>query len=585
MEEIENPIEDYASYFKELHARNVSAYFEDLVKRSQIDEQLNIQTISELRELEKDHSQGSSSRKKWRIIKFLLIGGGLALVALAILQQGVYLVGIVPVLAGVWFLINRVNPQIKSLNNKIAELVGVVKLKSDEAWLQMAPLNQLHSWDVAQKLFQETIPDIEFDRYLTGERLNDLQNNFGLSPNFTDGRSMLLAHSGAFKQNPFAVARYKHHWIGSCAYSGFIVIYWTESERDADGDWIEVQKSQTLTATIHKPFPEYVDRTTLLYGHEAAPNLSFSRGPSKLSGLDDKMMTTWRKGHAIKQVERKARKDVRTGDGQLTMMSNREFEALFKAIDRDHEIEFRLMFSPLAQQEMVKLLNDRDVGYGDNFAFHKEGMVNFIETQHLAHVRLDGDPKMYATLECAQARKFFNEFHAELFKSLYFAFAPLWTVPLYRDKRSNPRAGNQSVAQSSSHWEHEAMCNSIGENTFKHPESITQNILKTNATLNADGTSSVDIMAYGYKGIPQVEIVTMLGGDGNYHAVPVPWTEYVPVSRQSEMLVAEIKNPSVASLEETDFEREKISAASFQSRGIDLKNVYSRNGLIAVLVQ
>ena len=47
MEEIENPIEDYASYFKELHARNVSAYFEDLVKRSQIDEQLNIQTISE----------------------------------------------------------------------------------------------------------------------------------------------------------------------------------------------------------------------------------------------------------------------------------------------------------------------------------------------------------------------------------------------------------------------------------------------------------------------------------------------------------------------------------------------------------
>jgi hypothetical protein len=129
------------------------------------------------------------------------------------------------------------------------------------------------------------------------------------------------------------------------------------------------------------------------------------------------------------------------------------------------------------------------------------------------------------------------------------------------------------------------MCNSIGENNFKHPESITQNILKTNATMNADGTTSVDIMAYGYKGIPQIEIVTMLGGDGNYHAVPVPWTEYVPVSRQSEMLVAEIKNPSVSSLEETDFEREKISAASFQSRGIDLKNVYLRNGLIAVLVQ
>ena len=368
-------------------------------------------------------------------------------------------------------------------------------------------------------------------------------------------------------------------------YSGSIVIFWTESQRNTEGDWVEVQKSETLTASIHRPFPEYTERATLVYGHEAAPSLSFSRGPSKLSGLDDKLMTTWRKGHAVKQVERKARKDVRTGSGELTVMSNKEFEALFKAIDRDHEIEFRLLFSPLAQQEMVKLLNDREVGYGDNFAFHKEGMLNFIETQHLGQVRLDGDPKMYATLECAQARKFFNEFHAELFKVIYFAFAPLWTIPLYREQRSQTRAITGGLSQSSSRWEHEAMSNAIGENAFRHPESVTQNILKTSATRNADGTTDVGVTAYGYKGIPQIEIVTMLGGDGNYHQVPVPWTEYVPVSRQSSMLVAEIKNHSVASSEATDLEREKLTAASFQSRGIDFKKVYSRNGLIAVLVQ
>ena len=58
------------------------------------------------------------------------------------------------------------------------------------------------------------------------------------------------------------------------------------------------------------------------------------------------------------------------------MMANRAFEVLFHAVDRDHPIQFRLLFTPLAQEQTVKLLRDREIGYGDDFAFRKSRMMN-----------------------------------------------------------------------------------------------------------------------------------------------------------------------------------------------------------------
>jgi hypothetical protein len=40
MPEFDEPIEDYASFFKDEHARNVTEHFEDLVRSSGVDEQL-----------------------------------------------------------------------------------------------------------------------------------------------------------------------------------------------------------------------------------------------------------------------------------------------------------------------------------------------------------------------------------------------------------------------------------------------------------------------------------------------------------------------------------------------------------------
>jgi hypothetical protein len=580
MPEFDEPIDDYAKFFKEAHERTVSEFFEDLVKSAGIDEQQNIKTVEEFRELETGVAQSSSSRGMWKAGRIFSILGAIGLVVLAFASQGIYYLCIAPAIGLVVLLYKKINPEIALLNEKLKELEGQRDEKSAEAWAQMEPLNNLYTWDAGAKLFMKTFPFITFDKYFTADRLADLQETYELSTEFNTGRSLLASQSGEFKANPFVIARYLQHWIGSKTYFGSIIIYWTETVRNAQGNWVTVQRSQTLTASVVKPFPEYQVRSTIVYGHETAPNLSFSRTPSNLSGLEEGLINNWRKDHAIKKVEKMARKDVRKGTGEFTVMSNKEFETLFNATDRDHEVEFRLLFTPLAQQEMVRLLNDQTHGYGDDFAFHKQGMVNYVEPQHLANLAFESNPQHFKTLELAEARINFNQFHQEFFKSVYFGFAPIWTIPNYREERSVQlrHRGNEDH----SFWEHEAMANFIGEEHFKHPASATRNILKTSSR-GSGSTKQISVTAYGYEGIPQVDVIPMLGGDGHMHPVPVPWTEYIPVEKESEILVGAVSSHSIEDNSDDDKFNQKWETA-LRSHGASPESAVFRGALAAVFL-
>jgi hypothetical protein len=230
---------------------------------------------------------------------------------------------------------------------------------------------------------------------------------------------------------------------------------------------------------------------------------------------------------------------------------------------------------------MVELLNDNRISYGDNFAFYKSGKVNVIDSVHLSQTQFHCDPRMFMTYDLAQAQSFFLEFQRTYFKALYFAFAPLLTIPLYREKRSSQLPLNDISLSECSPWDSEMMANYIGEQMFMHPESVTQNVIRTSNTQDTDGSTLVNIAAYGYKGIPQVDIITVYGGDGNFHPVPVHWTEYIPVSRNSSMIMWNIQNNSAEPDEVKDDEFAQRWSESMRRRGIDASTVYVRNGLAA----
>jgi len=437
--------------------------------------------------------------------------------------------------AGLIFLLFRIHRQIGDAGERQKSLEQERDNLRNEAWRQMATLNSLYDWDIAAKLIHQTVPRVELDPYFTRGRLQELHDAFLWSSDFNHGKSIVFADSGQLNGNPFVVAQSLDHSMGTKVYKGSLQISWTEEVRKADGKWSTETQYQTLHASIEKPFPEYETRTFVIYGNEAAPDLSFSRGPSDLSALSDGFLHGFRKRRAIKKVEAKSR-DL---NDSFTVMANKEFDALFGAFDRDHEVQFRLLFTPLAQQEMLKLLKDKEVGYGDDFAFVKQRMVNIIEPKHLKKTDITGNPEQFQTFDLAQARRFFNQYHQDFFRSFYFGMAPLLAIPLYQQHRSHADIYKGLHAKQSCFWEHESIANYYGEQKFQHPDCTTRSILKTTASTNPDGSQLVRVSAFGYRGSERTTYVSVSGGDGHTHKVPVKWIEYTSVRRDSSLVIKE----------------------------------------------
>jgi hypothetical protein len=406
-----------------------------------------------------------------------------------------------------------------------------------------------------------------------------LRESFGWCESFNDTRSVAFAHSGLINGNPFVLAKTVNHWIGSKTYHGSRGISWRERVRDSNGRWTTVTHHQTLHASVEKPFPEYADEAMLIYGNQAAPELSFSRVPSSLSRLKDGLISNWRKDRAIKKLESKSRK--LSGTNNFTVMANREFDTLFGAVDRDHEAQFRLLFTPLAQQEMVKLLKDQDVGYGDNFAFKKNKMINIIEPSHLAEIDFSADPQKFRSYELSYARAYFNSYHNEAFRAFFFSFAPVLSIPLYQQHHPSEGIHADVAHDPSCYWEHEAIANYVGESDFAHPDCITRNILKTSSKQDSKGAQVVRVTAHGFRGVDRVSHVTVRGGDGRNHRVAVHWVQYIPVKRMSELLVCDPQ--SLDPLGSTP-EVPNVWQAHFAKRSIPLHNAIIRRSIVSALL-
>ena len=76
-------------------------------------------------------------------------------------------------------------------------------------------------------------------------------------------------------------------------------------------------------------------------------------------------------------------KSIKSGKKAFNRLPNEEFEALFMALDRDNEVEFRLLFTPLAQKNMISILRAKNVGFGDDFIFKKRKELNYIKSMHM----------------------------------------------------------------------------------------------------------------------------------------------------------------------------------------------------------
>ena len=559
-----DPVNYYKSTGKQTHLDNATAYFEELLSRSKVDVEANRQTVREYNEQNEIINNLNKEIRKYKIIKGFLIFGivigvFLAIASIAAFTQSEAGIGALLILLGaglitgcVLILKKKINPKIKDISRVRDQHVAKANELLALAQSQVATLNNLFNDTDTFRLIEKTIPDFKFNTRFTKAHESLFMKKYDFVDLQGDECSMLDTVSGTFAGNPFVFGRRRVHQMGTCTYTGSLVIHWTETYRDSQGKTCTRHRSQTLYASVTKPKPYYHTNTFLAYGSQAAPDLTFTHNTQHSEDLSEKALERKiKKGE--KQLAKQARQAVKNG-GSFQEMANSEFDVLFGARDRDHEVQFRLMFTPLAQTSMVELLTD-DEHYGDDFDFIKQKRFNTIISDHAQAWNMNTSAANYYSYDVDQIKNNFINFNTEYFKSLFFDFAPIFSIPAYMEEPCASLEDIEDYPSNQTYYEHEVMANAIGYNHFVHENSNTEAILKTRCAFKDNNIDNVLVTAYSYVAIDRIDYIPVRGDDGHTHLVPVPWVEYNPVDKTTSISVSNLD------LSEKEF-REQIGSVS-----------------------
>lgn len=529
-------MDEYANVFRDKFELVAKDTFAQSAEETQVDVKANEETCRHLYDTEKIHSKVDETHG-WYIFYWVALWGIVAGGPLWALFKyhdlsvwALILIG-VAVAGALWLQLTKVNPRRKELQEQLNNLQQTINQYRDEAWQQMWPLNRLFDWGILARMMSQTVPKLQFDPYFTTQRLADLQQVYGWDGSFNEGRSVLYSHSGLINGNPFVLCRTRKMVMSTKTYEGSLTIYWTTEEKGSDGKYHIESHSQTLRAELEAPYPKYYEKTRLIYGNTAAPDLTFYREQSGLANKEGSLSYKW-KHH---KLQKKAQ-DLKNGD--FALMTNEDFEVAFDTSDRNNNHQYALLFTPLAQNTMLKLLKDKEIGFGDDFDFVKKKMINTIIPEHLQDMVIDFNPDQYSSFDYHKAESNFYEINARYFKAIYFALAPLLCVPMYQQIRSEKDIYGSDMPSHSSFWEHEALANFWGQDKFKHPQCVTKSILKTEETVQ-DNQSIITVYAHGYRCERRLSYISKKGNDGQWHDVPVYWDDYQPVVGQGSMLIQE----------------------------------------------
>ncbi len=535
-QDIYDPLTEYINVFRDRFKEVADTTFAQLAEEAHIDIEANRETCRQLYKVEDKISSVNSSISNWkafRTVLWVFVAGGI--VASFLIYDKVQMeVIIVICLAEVvcLLLLLKVYSRLKNLGTESNSLTDKANKLKSEAWEQMSPLNSLYDWDVLTRMMSKTVPRLEFDPYFTTQRLADLKMTYNWSDSFNEERSVIYSHSGLINGNPFVICRTRKMDMGSKTYYGQKTIYWTTRERDVDGKYHAVTHSQTLVAEVTAPYPNYPEKTWLIYGNTAAPDLTFYRQQSGLAGKE--------KSFSFKRQKRSLKKKARElTDSDFAMMTNEEFEVAFNTSNRNNNQQFALLFTPLAQESMLKLLKDKEAGYGDDFDFEKNKMINSIVSNHMQELNLDMNPEQYRNFDYDKAKRDFLVINSRYFRAIYFNLAPLLCVPMYQQIRPHHDIYGHDMQRRSAFWEHEALANFWGQEHFMDPSCVTNCILKTEQTEEMDESSTITVHAYGYRSEQRLTYVKKFGNDGYWHDVPVYWDEYLPVTGCGKMYMRE----------------------------------------------
>lgn len=401
-------------------------------------------------------------------------------------------------------------------------------------------LNNLFHSEMTLDLIRESIPFINIDKSFNIRRFEQLVKNYGFTERTNNNCSTLDLISGDILGNPFIITKnLKHKWIKK-AYSNSITISYEEHYTDSEGKRQTRTVYETLTATVYKDAPEYSEEIYLIYGNDAAENLSFSRQPQERSEKKsfigkafNNLFNVDSNRAKLKKIQDEAEKKGRN----FQPMSNEEFELTFGAFDRDNETEFRLLFTPLAQENILDLAKNSP--FKDHFIFFKNKKINKVTMPINKYWKIENDPKSYKFFDYNKIKEHFINSNSDYFEYLFFNFAPLLSIPLYQQMQSQEYIYKKSFNYNYNAYVTEMLANNMNVSLFAHNDTNTRTILKTNFE-DIDGDRElIKVTAHSYRTVQRYDIVSKRGGDGKYYDITVYWIEYIPIKKETLMEVCE----------------------------------------------
>ena len=511
---IYNPLEEFEKKFKNLHLDNTEKHFEELVQKSGINIEENRQTVKEYNDLKGHLSKIKKKLNLWRFLRVVMIIT-LVLIPLVIIKT---------------------TPKIKALRGEIEQGNKKAEELLARAQLQTAPLNNLFSDRDALKIIETTIPMISFAPCFSVDQETNMVTNYDFNDQGNSEQSTVDVLAGHYNENPFLFEKNLIHRMGSEIYHGYKTIHWTETYRGSDGKRHTRTRSQTLHATVTKPKPFYSTQVLLNYCAQGGPDLSFTRDATNLDRKSEKEIDRY-----VKKGEKKLKKMTDKALEQnknFVSMSNTDFEVLFDALDRTNEVQFRTLFTPLAQTNIVDLICSQS-GYGDDFNFIKQRRTNTILSQHSQGRAITLSPSSYFSYSFDIIKESFISQNESYFKAVYFDFAPLWAIPMYQERPVHSLDPIPDYSQKYSCKEYETLSNKAKAEHFVHPLTKTQAILKSSFVNSKNNIDEIRVSAYSYDIIPRVDFIPVHGGDGRWHNVAVPWDDYIPLESANNFYVAE----------------------------------------------
>lgn len=553
IDDLLEPSKTFKNLVKPTHKQNVEDFYDNLVKESKLDVELNRDTVKKIKAKEKKIADTQKMLGKKKALKgfmiFLSVAAFVAsvifgflaftdndnnLVLKIVIAAACLILGLVLLI----FVVRKISASIKNISKTIEDLINEKNKLVAEAWSQMAALNSLFDWNIASDLFTKTIPLIKLDRQFDEEKYQMLHEKYGFEGNPEKNISSVFVQSGSILGNAFLIEKNYVQEMHDVPYSGSIVITWVTTYTDSEGHRRTQTHTQTLTATIYKPAPYYYYDTWLVYGNDAAGNLSFTRCPSKANEMNEKQLQKFIDGYD-KKLDKLTQESISKGTN-FQRLGNNEFEALFNALDRDNNIEFRLLFTPLAQKNMVNLITEKEP-YGDDFYFVKKKNLNYIKSLHSQDTNFDDDPEIFSSFyDYDLSRDFFIRYNENYMQSLYYDLAPLMSIPLYQQHAAQEYIYQGTICRNVTEIETEVLANSFNSSDFKPDDCETDVILKT-GLLSKNGTADFDsVVAYGFRTVSHTDYISKLGGDGSMHDIPVTWLEYIPVQKESKIVVQKL---------------------------------------------